>query len=202
MDCRCTVLVWVFLCVVLAGLSTTCNTTCAPPSSHPHRPPHRTHSTLSRYFAPAGTNTKGSLSTSLRHAFGPSFGSLCLASWLLNLLNMLKSMAQSARAENRDNLLVQIAASCFEFLLSVSLWGCWVQGWLCLWCVVRGFGGGVHVVGVHVALGMLRHCVHLQAPFATRIPHWSHLNKPTHPGKLPAVQVGHFFRICSLVGCE
>jgi hypothetical protein len=33
---------------------------------------------------------------------------------------MLKSMAQSARAENRDNLLVQILVSCFEFLLSVS----------------------------------------------------------------------------------
>jgi len=71
------------------------------------------------YFAPAGSNTKGSLSTSLRAAFGPSFGSLCLASWLLNLLNMLKSAAQNARAENRDNLLVQVLVSCFEFLLTI-----------------------------------------------------------------------------------
>lgn len=71
------------------------------------------------YFAPAGSNAKGSLKTALGHAFGPSFGSLCLASWLLNLLNMLKSMAQNARAENRDNILVQILVSCFEFLLSI-----------------------------------------------------------------------------------
>jgi hypothetical protein len=71
------------------------------------------------YFAPAGSNTKGSLKTALGHAFGPSFGSLCLASWLLNLLNMLKSMAQNARAENRDNFLVQILVSCFEFLLTI-----------------------------------------------------------------------------------
>jgi hypothetical protein len=34
---------------------------------------------------------------------------------------MLKSMAQSARSDNRDNLLVQILVSCFEFLLSVSI---------------------------------------------------------------------------------
>jgi hypothetical protein len=92
-----------------------------PPPDHPSRydvcllllVPHR-------YFAPAGSNTKGSLKTALGHAFGPSFGSLCLASWLLNLLNMLKSMAQNARAENRDNFLVQILVSCFEFLLTVS----------------------------------------------------------------------------------
>lgn len=105
-----------------------------PPPAHPSRydacllllVPHR-------YFAPAGSNTKGSLKTALGHAFGPSFGSLCLASWLLNLLNMLKSMAQNARAENRDNFLVQILVSCFEFLLTVRLLfifsGC---VWVCL----------------------------------------------------------------------
>lgn len=71
------------------------------------------------YFALAGSNSKGSLRTALGHAFGPSFGSLCLASWLLNLLNMLKSMAQQARAENRDNILVQLLVSCFEFLLTI-----------------------------------------------------------------------------------
>lgn len=31
---------------------------------------------------------RGALGRSLRHAFGPSFGSLCLASWLLNLLQV------------------------------------------------------------------------------------------------------------------
>lgn len=86
-------------------------------------PPFSQNIPLLRYFAPAGSNTKGSLSTSLRAAFGPSFGSLCLASWLLNLLNMLKSAAQSARAENRDNILVQLLVSCFEFMLTVSAGG-------------------------------------------------------------------------------
>jgi hypothetical protein len=42
---------------------------------------------------------------------------------------MLKSMAQSARAENRDNLLLSLLASCFEFLLSVS--GCCCVSGVC-----------------------------------------------------------------------
>lgn len=58
---------------------------------------------------------------SMRNALGPQFGSLCLASWLLNLLNMLKSMAENARNENRNNIFVQLMVSCFEFLLTVSL---------------------------------------------------------------------------------
>jgi hypothetical protein len=33
---------------------------------------------------------------------------------------MLKSMAENARAENRDNFFVQLLVSCFEFLLTVS----------------------------------------------------------------------------------
>jgi hypothetical protein len=36
------------------------------------------------------------------------------------LLQMLKSMAENARAENRDNFFVQLLVSCFEFLLTVS----------------------------------------------------------------------------------
>jgi hypothetical protein len=35
-------------------------------------------------------------------------------------LQMLKSMAENARAENRDNFFVQLLVSCFEFLLTVS----------------------------------------------------------------------------------
>lgn len=117
----------------MSCLFASCPATLPPKSQH------------QRYFAPAGSNSKGSLRTALGHAFGPSFGSLCLASWLLNLLNMLKSMAQQARAENRDNLLVQILVSCFEFLLTVSVCGVLMYvfvwgGFLCVSC-----GGGVHV---------------------------------------------------------
>jgi hypothetical protein len=151
-----------------------------------------------RYFAPAAQKPRGALMRSLRHALGPNFGSLCLAAWLLNLLQvgrdagqavragvvcssllpargrcctcvwlhvllvcgpqtlcfkadvasiavvlvvtllssapllcccllvlllllpqMLKSMAENARAENRDNFFVQLLVSCFEFLLTV-----------------------------------------------------------------------------------
>eukprot|EP00775_Hariotina_reticulata_P001350 gene1350-1691_t len=72
------------------------------------------------YFAPANTGPpKGALSRSFRQAFGPSFGSLCLASWLLNLLQMLKSMAESARRDNTTNIFVQLLLSCFEFLITL-----------------------------------------------------------------------------------
>lgn len=72
-----------------------------------------------RYFAPAMQKPRGTLLKSFRNALGPQFGSLCLASWLLNLLNMLKSMAENARTENRNNIFVQLLVSCFEFLLTV-----------------------------------------------------------------------------------
>lgn len=62
---------------------------------------------------------RGALRRSLGAALGPSFGSLCLASWLLNLLQMLKSMAENARNDNRDNICLQLLMSCFEFLISV-----------------------------------------------------------------------------------
>lgn len=71
------------------------------------------------YFSPALHKPRGSLSTSLRHAFGPSFGSLCLSAWLLNLLQLLKSMAASARRESNDNLLLSLLLSCVDFLLSL-----------------------------------------------------------------------------------
>ncbi|WIA40658.1 hypothetical protein OEZ86_004364 [Tetradesmus obliquus] len=71
------------------------------------------------YFAPATQKPRGALRRSLGHALGPNFGSLCLAAWLLNLLQMLKSMAENARAENRDNFFVQLLVSCFEFLLTL-----------------------------------------------------------------------------------
>jgi hypothetical protein len=41
-----------------------------------------------RYFAPAAQKPRGALMRSLRHALGPNFGSLCLAAWLLNLLQV------------------------------------------------------------------------------------------------------------------
>jgi hypothetical protein len=71
------------------------------------------------YFAPAMQKPRGTLLKSFRHALGPQFGSLCLASWLLNLLNMLKSMAENARTENRNNIFVQLLVSCFEFLITL-----------------------------------------------------------------------------------
>lgn len=46
---------------------------------------------------------------------------MCIRLLLLPLLlQMLKSMAENARSENRDNFLVQLLLSCFEFLLTVS----------------------------------------------------------------------------------
>jgi hypothetical protein len=95
-------------------------TWCVQPSWH-HHSINVLVVLLSRYFAPANSGPpKGALSRSLRQALGPSFGSLCLASWLLNLLQMLKSMAESARTDNNGNILVQLLLSCFEFLISVS----------------------------------------------------------------------------------
>jgi hypothetical protein len=41
-----------------------------------------------RYFAPATQKPRGALRRSLGHALGPNFGSLCLAAWLLNLLQV------------------------------------------------------------------------------------------------------------------
>mmetsp|Transcript_359 Transcript_359/g.1108 ORF Transcript_359/g.1108 Transcript_359/m.1108 type:complete len:367 (-) Transcript_359:1092-2192(-) len=43
------------------------------------------------YFAPAGSSTRGTTMRSLRYAFGPSFGSLCLSAAVMVLINVMRN---------------------------------------------------------------------------------------------------------------
>lgn len=47
---------------------------------------------LCRYFAPAGalSATRGTTLRSLKHAMGPSFGSLCLSSLVLTISQIMR----------------------------------------------------------------------------------------------------------------
>jgi len=83
------------------------------------------------YFAPVegsgaggGASRPGSRTlTSVRHALGPSFGSLCLGSLILAVVSQLRSALQRAR-EQRDragegSLLLDILSACADGLLSL-----------------------------------------------------------------------------------
>lgn len=78
-------------------------------------------SPFGRYFTPVnGPKPKGAILRSTRHALGPSFGSLCLASWLLNLIQMLRSMLDNARRENQGNLCMALLISCLDCIYQVG----------------------------------------------------------------------------------
>jgi hypothetical protein len=49
------------------------------------------------------------VATSLRHALGPSLGSLCKSSALLTLMSYLRSALEKAREESRNNVRVKLS---------------------------------------------------------------------------------------------
>lgn len=69
------------------------------------------------YFSPAGTKDfKGTTMTSVKHALGPSFGTICYGSFVIAVVEMLKRMAEKSRRENRGNLLVYCVVCCLQCL--------------------------------------------------------------------------------------
>ena len=67
------------------------------------------------YFSPAGTKDfKGTTMTSVKHALGPSFGTICYGSFVIAAVEMLKRAAEKSRRENRGNLLVYCVVCCLE----------------------------------------------------------------------------------------
>ena len=67
------------------------------------------------YFAPAGTTDfKGTTSRSLRHAYGPSFGTICYGSFVITVIELLKRSAEKMRRENRGNILVCLCVVCLD----------------------------------------------------------------------------------------
>ena len=72
------------------------------------------------YFAPAGTtNFKGTTKTSLRNAFGPSFGTICYGGFVITAIEFLKAAAEKARRENRGNLLMCCLSICLECIYNI-----------------------------------------------------------------------------------
>jgi hypothetical protein len=57
---------------------------------------------------------------STRHALGPSFGTLCCASWLLALIQTIRSMLDQARRENNGNLCVALLLTCLDVIYQVG----------------------------------------------------------------------------------
>lgn len=72
------------------------------------------------YFAPAGVGApKGALLRSTRHALGPSFGSLCLASWLLTLIRYARAALDRIRQDNESGFCALMLATCLDFLYAL-----------------------------------------------------------------------------------
>ena len=66
------------------------------------------------YFAPpslcAAAPARGALLLSLRHALGPSFGSLCLSSLVLTISQYARSAMERARRSNSNMGIVELCA--------------------------------------------------------------------------------------------
>lgn len=56
---------------------------------------------------------------SLRHALGPQFGTLCLAAWLLTLIQYVRAALQRMREQNSDSFLVACFTMCMDFLYQI-----------------------------------------------------------------------------------
>jgi hypothetical protein len=70
----------------------------APPNAPLPPPPSLPPSATPRYFAPVAQGApKRATLLSARHALGPSFGSLCLASWLLTLIKYARAALDKMR---------------------------------------------------------------------------------------------------------
>ncbi|KAK3288905.1 hypothetical protein CYMTET_3638 [Cymbomonas tetramitiformis] len=70
------------------------------------------------YFMPAGQSTEGTTVSSLKLAFGPAFGTLCLGSLVLTFVEILRNMTESAR-RRRNNFIMMIIACCLECIYSL-----------------------------------------------------------------------------------
>ncbi|GBF94104.1 choline transporter-like [Raphidocelis subcapitata] len=72
------------------------------------------------YFSPAGQGPpKGAVLLSARHALGPSFGSLCLASWLLTLISYARAALDKIRQDNQGNFCAVVLTACLDFLYAI-----------------------------------------------------------------------------------
>jgi hypothetical protein len=71
------------------------------------------------YFAEAGYLPKGATLRSARHALGPSFGTLCLASWCLTLVKYARAALDKMRADNEGGFFGWLFATCLDFLYAI-----------------------------------------------------------------------------------
>lgn len=72
------------------------------------------------YFAPAGAGApKGATLRSARHALGPSFGSLCLGSWLLTLISYARAALDRVRQDNESGFCALMLTSCLDFIYQI-----------------------------------------------------------------------------------
>jgi hypothetical protein len=75
------------------------------------------------YFAPVGgARLEGATMRSLKYALGPNFGSLALGSWVLTVIQYVRSALENIRqqaAENGGGLLVSCLAACLDLLYSL-----------------------------------------------------------------------------------
>lgn len=74
------------------------------------------------YFAPVDAGaaaTSHATSDALKNALGPSFGTLALAAWILNLISWARQALQQLREQSRESFIAQLLLSCVDFLYSV-----------------------------------------------------------------------------------
>lgn len=71
------------------------------------------------YFAPVASGPpKAATLRSIKNALGPSFGSLCLASWMLTLIQYARAMLEKIRQED-NGFCAAVFTTCLDFLYSV-----------------------------------------------------------------------------------
>lgn len=72
------------------------------------------------YFSPVSAGPpKSATLRSARHALGPSFGSLCLASWLLTVIQYARAALDKIRQDNEGGFCAMVLTSCLDFLYQI-----------------------------------------------------------------------------------
>jgi hypothetical protein len=90
-----------------------------PPISLPPQVFTVSGATAQWYFAPAGAAVQGAVMRSVRHALGPSFGSLCLSSIILVVISYIRCVGAGVRLPARCTTVM-----CFRIAVSEQYHPC------------------------------------------------------------------------------
>lgn len=90
------------------------------------------------YFAPPGASTKGTLTRSLRHGLGASFGSLVVGGLVLTIITLMRLIVRFATSMRRNIILAFVCMAIRIILLTILNWFEFLTRFATIWAAVKG----------------------------------------------------------------